>query len=195
MRAAGCVLIALGLSGAGLWIHSYWRVDRLLIGFRSSFIVVESEAGRLAVARSIQALPGSRLRQGISATSSLIRPRMKLANPNSNVISFAPDTSERWEDHHFGFNAAWMSVVDDKIDRNGQYVSMTGTEWRICVPHWFLMAGISIVTLPFVLRLRTRSSRKAEGCCIKCGYDLRSSSDRCPECGTTIQRSDATTPI
>jgi hypothetical protein len=42
---------------------------------------------------------------------------------------------------------------------------------------WLAVAGWS--------RLRKRYKR-ASGCCATCGYDLRASRDRCPECGAVI---------
>jgi hypothetical protein len=54
---------------------------------------------------------------------------------------------------------------------------------EISCPFWallvfFLFAG----TIPFVPWARRRR-RRIRGLCEKCGYDLRGSPERCPECG------------
>ena len=57
----------------------------------------------------------------------------------------------------------------------------------INIPLWLPMLGFGpIVTWNWFLVLRRRK-RKKLGLCLKCGYDLRASKDRCPECGTQFR--------
>jgi hypothetical protein len=54
--------------------------------------------------------------------------------------------------------------------------------YGIIVPYWF--AALALASLPACWLIRnTARSRAREGICRSCGYDLRATPDRCPECG------------
>jgi len=60
----------------------------------------------------------------------------------------------------------------------------SGTDaWFILVPYWFLAAAALAPTVLFGRRLAMQMRRSNRNECLKCGYDLRASPGRCPECG------------
>jgi hypothetical protein len=61
--------------------------------------------------------------------------------------------------------------------------------FAIYVRWWILCVPVPICMLRAMIRFGGRwrnRRRRRRGLCIACGYDLRHSSDRCPECGTPV---------
>jgi hypothetical protein len=70
----------------------------------------------------------------------------------------------------------------------GWYVDHSVNSW-LSVPDWLLL--LLLLALPLLgarrlNRYRRDRDRRRRGLCEKCGYDLRASSGRCPECGQTF---------
>lgn len=50
-------------------------------------------------------------------------------------------------------------------------------------PHWLFVTLFAVLPLTYGVRMRTRALWDRSGRCRHCGYDLRATPDRCPECG------------
>ncbi len=75
-----------------------------------------------------------------------------------------------------GLSARWLPVIK-----------------RYSIEHTTYFLPLWVPTLVFAFTfwlsytpLHRRRKRKKLGLCVKCGYDLRGSKERCPECGSTI---------
>ena len=94
------------------------------------------------------------------------------------------------------------SAVSDTRAMLGQTNSLGfGYEWvhrplqsgiiydcRFVVPLWFVFGMGSVLPFGRMVRKRLRRRQIRVGFCHVCGYDLRATPDRCPECGTVPEK-------
>ncbi len=55
--------------------------------------------------------------------------------------------------------------------------------WALIVPAWLIGLLAAVVPSAWLFRVLRDRRRQSMGCCRGCGYDLRATPDRCPECG------------
>ncbi|MDB5289965.1 MAG: hypothetical protein JWL69_1206 [Phycisphaerales bacterium] len=71
---------------------------------------------------------------------------------------------------------------------NRHYLLLPPTAvYGVSAPHWAVAIITVVLPLAWISRrgkLRLAAVRRAGGLCAACGYDLRASEGRCPECGT-----------
>lgn len=91
----------------------------------------------------------------------------------------------------------WRIDHDTTPDRPAAIFGVDLREWGASAPCWFLLL---LTGLPAALWLRAlrrgrrRARRVRDGLCVGCGYDLRGSPGRCPECGRAAGAAGGSAP-
>jgi hypothetical protein len=85
-------------------------------------------------------------------------------------------------------------LMNDGYPDAGTIATGIGSDTWLTFPHWVpaVLFG-SMPTWQLIHRLTARR-RRARGLCRRCGYDLRASPERCPECGTPVPSNSPATP-
>jgi len=80
--------------------------------------------------------------------------------------------------------AVWQQVkhlfVFDAGDSGGDTL-------RLQVPHWSLAATAAVLPWMWFRKRRAAIRKRRTGLCRRCGYDLRATPGRCPECGQSVR--------
>jgi hypothetical protein len=152
-----------------LWVRSYWMADFLGWGGTRGWCGALSMGGLVRIERASYAE----------------RPR------GWNSTSYPTPRGGLWSEVKNG-PQSMLTRVGFKyrdVDYNFDGKSM---RYSVYFPHWAACAASglpSMIATPFALAGRRRKRRLRLGLCVSCGYDLRATPDRCPECGRQKTRS------
>ena len=166
---SGIVLCGVGVVLALAWVRSYSVSDGLFWKDQRVMLRLVSSRGRVLAGywRSTGAVDWPKVGLGYSRRLPRDVGEMQL-RPEAGVA-----VERSWEG---------LGVV---VERDGG-VSVSGRV--VVVPYWMMFLVGGVVVLGVVWASVVRRRRRRRGWCEGCGYDLRGSGERCPECGREVRR-------
>jgi hypothetical protein len=170
LRNTGILLsLSVAILFTGLWVRSYYIADRVAFGIdgqtrdgrpKRSMMVSRANRGRIfLVAYKIY--------------GSMLNPAGSL-NPSGLCVTHLPTIDD------LDYDVAWKKLGLQFL-RYRHLPALEGGGVRM--PIWFRVLIFSLWPLVWLIRFCLRAKRPSNLCPI-CGYDLRATPDRCPECGT-----------
>lgn len=112
------------------------------------------------------------------------------------------EKSKVWGTRYYKWPKQREKLAQEQIDSDAYVRALRQMYWAIIPqssPSSFSCRGRTAIALgavpwltlvlPVLVLRRLRAARRSKcGLCASCGYDLRASKDRCPECGSPIER-------
>jgi hypothetical protein len=129
-----------------------------------------------------------------SADRSGGHPRLRLRHrryvPGPDNDAFSP------EDYSSTVYSGWGPVRWYSEDRSRPGDGYSSRSVHIGVSHWLVALPLLAGPMLWLKRFRTMRRARRIGACPDCGYDLRATPDRCPECGAApdVRRRTAAIP-
>jgi len=177
-RALALVLLLLMVGTAALWIRSATRVDgfgyRFDVELPHTIIGATSDQGIIRLWRTV----GGPEFAGPS--------RLNLWSSNHDIPVMYDEGEPIW---------SWGAVR-----ASGGLIHASPYHYRsfmIAIAHWMVVIATAVVPVAALIPRLFRPRRRPD-ICSNCGYDLRASPDRCPECGlrnTKPQNGEPAPPI
>jgi hypothetical protein len=170
------VSLAFCLATAALAVRSYWKTDGFWHNTNQSDLLLASSRGEVILSGDY-AIPN-----GLEAFS----PGRGIGSFSGPFPFWSPDPTDPGLrlDHSFaGFAAAASRGAIMRGAPGAAYsTKFFPGKWEVRLPDWAVALPAAVVAATLIRRIRR--NRYIAGHCRRCGYDLRATPDRCPECGS-----------
>ena len=178
---AATLSLLLCIATATFWLRGYWMEDEILTGYRwhyADFVSFRGEVG-CEFGRTYGGGPQDQYSPEPHVGYFSVPSHDVAGRDEPNIAELEGQEANMWH-HHDVWGFRWHP----RSDRNWEYRAR-----GIAVPAWSLLLVTAVLpTWMFAGASRRRSKwRRARGFCPRCGYDLRATLERCPECGTRIR--------
>jgi hypothetical protein len=90
---------------------------------------------------------------------------------------------EEWRSETYFSEKPPTSFGDTRVFPGVGIIRDPNGQKGLAIRHWVLAALFLVMPLCSGIAMRRRYTRKIRGLCRVCGYDLRATPERCPECG------------
>lgn len=190
ITAASVLSLLLCATTVVLWVRSHYRVDvvtreafqkaRDRNGYPTAYAMSENGAIAVDVVRDssiASRLPYSRWTGGSEPVERL--PGNLVGSPLGSLNG--------------GVHGVHLGRYGFRYDKSGGGVPFWD-EYKVVMPYWALVMSTLLLPGLWTWRRIVRGQRVPKNHCQSCGYDLRASAERCPECGTPIPSSGMATP-
>ncbi len=184
-RLAMLASVMLSLATAMMWVRSMRVWDQCDAQSFCRTFEINSYSGRLvlSIERHYLSLPGKTSDPGLMDEPrpfDSLGPNPEFSEQYISRERWPLGDTRRWERNASFFPGiyynAWLGCARDGPGR---------FSWvrRVVIPYWLMLI---LFTCPAALAIAKRFRRRAverKGLCGHCGYDLRATPERCPECG------------
>lgn len=163
--AAVSLLLCLG--SIALWIRSYKTSDWIEWVYRRHFYAASTARGAIALTYSY--------------VTNADKPHFAFESvqwPDMNAVYQSQYRRTVWNAMGFRYDNSVRNIY-----READGSESSGGKYQIQLPLYVLVFLFALAPLVYIVRFWRRRRRRGEGLCPVCGYDLRASPDRCPECG------------
>jgi len=160
-----------------LWVRSYYRFDRII--HRSANNVHYAEADDEAKSW-----------KGHLSYEHELRELDEPPDPLTYPVGFGVDSGDVAEHGLLALSSQlghhWLGFGYLR-DSKGSLPPFRLTRFQLIIPHWAVAFAFALLPARWGLLRRRDGHRRKHGLCRSCGYDIRATPERCPECGAVAE--------